>query len=323
MENGMRIFKDYIDRKLYYRFKHFPKFIIKMPAPATQALASIADFRTTFADPDPPTTPQGSYDIVNGPLFMRQEIFENITIKSMLPSAAYPKVFTTSVLQRTVISSSKLRFVVGFFDSAVARTVTCTIYVERAINGQITVSIAPDVEDPHRWYFNPVYINVNVNQKNDLNNLTANFNLDTATSYTRPLAAFFKGPSIIFWTLQNGSTLENNEYHWKFDSDYQINSQLNLDCMQGAAVCMPQLNPVFGINSLVMGSDMFATSRGRLIPSFIENADARNVINFQNISTVKSFTFYFNSLNALSGRKLFLPSPTQTIEPPDIYVFFK
>jgi hypothetical protein len=327
LENGVRIFKNYIDRKLYYRFINFPKFMIKIPYDLfTTVFTPLADIVTGFNIPTPGAL-TGSYTIQGGiQKFLSLEQFQNINISNCSTfNAAYQNVFTTSVLERKVISDIRIRFVIGFFECSIAKTVTLTLFADRnATTSEITFSIPGIPDQPYRWYINPNISQTNRNSKNDLNNITSQFDFDSLglATYSVPNNSFFRGPQTIYWTIEKFSSLAQKEYLFKNTKEFSIVTQLNLERMQGAAVCLPQINPVYGVRPLIIASDLFSTSRGQLIPSFIENIDSRNVINFQNITQFKSFSFYFNSIIATNGRARFInPQPDEYR--PDVYIFFK
>lgn len=319
MQNGIRIFKNYFDKKLYYRFKYFPKFMIKIPYTLWTSITPICDFTSTFI-PAGPITPNGSY-ANNVNIVVTLEEFAGLNIQNMTNPSAYPYIKKTNLLERTQFLPDRIRFVVGFYDSQINYTVTCTIAAFWQPNGTILVEIFP--LDPHRWWYNFNFTaDPTIATRNDFNNLTANFSLENSTTYVLPSStAYYTGPGIIYWTLGKYTRVDNSVWQFK-SNEFKINTQLNLERMQAGLLCLPQLNPPNGLNALVLGSDMFATSRGQLIPSFIENSNSRNIINFQRVTSFKSFSFYFNSLFGAQGRKTGILFDTATNYFPDIYIFF-
>jgi hypothetical protein len=324
MEDGVRIFKEYIDRKLYYRFRHFPKFMIKIPYQLfSDTYLDSADFFCTFIPARPPDTGNGFYQMSRS-VNMTEEAFAELQISSCSGNEGYPGNWFSNVIQRTTNFSGPtkiIQFVIGFWEPRLAVTVITLVRAFLVSGGTVIVSL--NVGNCHLWATNETITNASINQKNDLNNVTANFDWLAHTQYQVPTAQErLQGPKELYFTSGKFSTRENSEYLWKNDKEFSINTQLNLERMRAAAICLPQLNSPVGINSLVIGSSLFATSRGRLLPSFIENADSRNLINFQQVVSPKSFKFHFNSLISLVGRRTGTFTPTNQDYNPDIYLLF-
>lgn len=317
-QNGVRIFKNFIDKKLYYRFKRMPKFIIKIPYQLWQAQIN-ADFDISanwdnFRD----------YNLVfkDGPNQLTREQFFAVKIGYIdFEASSYNSlVKNLSVLYVNDFFENSLEvyreFFIGAYVPALNVTVT-QILIFRYDKVLQRMDIRSPTQDFTRFYKNTYPDSYGL--KNDLNNVTANFNPNNYPWTTAPSNNYLF-PQTYYLNFKESTT---SRYNFSSTKSFGIRTPVDLNFTHAALLCLPQLNTSNILTSLVLTSDLFETNRGQLLPSFIENTNARNIINFRRVSQVKSFQFYFNSIKAVRGRKTGTVLDNNVDNSPDIYILFK
>ncbi len=323
-QNGVRIFKNYIDRKLYYRFIHGVQFIIKIPYSLwgnTTPISSNYQYKITWN-----TQYTGiNYPIPDTPSFTLQQ-FIDLKIVSFYLSPTntfYSRIKNISILYVSDLDNDTnyafRTFFVGGYVPTMNRTVAQFITIRYDKSLSIIEIFSPSAPSDYcRAYYNSI-LSSTARTKNDVNNITADFNpvlwqYDVLTT-TNAL-----------WVNEFYINVDNDisrDYGFKSTTSFNINSPLPTNISRVGLLCLPQLNPKEILTSLVLASDIYETSRGQLLPSFIENTNSRNIINFYKINNIKSFRFYFNSINATRARKTDTSVDSDTNFVPDIYLLFK